>query len=242
MPKKTSLYQKISFILFGLFLTIVILEIGLRIDGFIILSFQERRNIQSIKHKGTCRIMCLGESTTQKQYPPYLEKILNERNIGIKFSVIDKGLAAIGTTTILSLLETNLNKYKPDIVVTMMGCNDGKGIMYYRDIPEADTEIFKHCRVYRFGRLIYMHILTKLKKEGIYRLNNVSSNIKTKSDSQGDKKDPEAKDFYQNNRELFEKEQTFKKAIELNPENNSVYEALGKLYISQGRFSEVEQL
>jgi len=241
MLKKTSLLQKIVLVLFGLFLTIIILEIGLRIGGFAMLSLQEYKNLQSIKQKGTCRIMCLGESTTQNQYPPYLEKILNQRNIGIKFNVIDKGLVAIRTTAIVSQLEANLDNYQPDIIVTMMGCNDDK-IMYYRDIPEANTEIFKHCRVYRFGRLIYMHILTKLKKEGIYRLNNLSSNIKTKSGSQGDKKDPRAKDFYQNNRELFEREQAFKKAIELNPNSDSVYVELDQLYRDQGRFAESEQL
>jgi tetratricopeptide (TPR) repeat protein len=184
--------------------------------------------------------MCLGESTTQGQYPPFLEEILNQRNIGIKFSVIDKGIGGTNTEVILSELEANLDKYRPDMVVTMMGCNDGRGIMYYKDIPEANTMIFKHCRVYRFMRLIYMHILNKLKKEGIYGLNDSSLNRKTKSDSKGYKQDAGVKGFYQKNKEI-EEEQVLKKAIELNPNDDSAYIKLGGLYKEQGKFAESEQ-
>ncbi len=53
--------------------------------------------------------MCLGESTTalggRYSYPRQLENVLNERNTGIKFSVINKGIAATDTTMIASLLE-----------------------------------------------------------------------------------------------------------------------------------------
>ena len=51
-------------IIFGLFLCIVLLEIGLRIGGFIFLSQQEYKNRVTIIRKGTYRIMCFGESTT----------------------------------------------------------------------------------------------------------------------------------------------------------------------------------
>lgn len=88
---KTSFRQKILLIILGLSLTFVILEIGLRLEGFVLLSIQEYKNRVSLKQKGTYRIMCLGESTTQGQYPGFLEEILNQRNIGIRFSVIDKG-------------------------------------------------------------------------------------------------------------------------------------------------------
>jgi len=147
IPKKTLLWQKIILSSLGLFLVALTLEIGLRASGFIMLSIQEYKNLQSIKEKGSCRIMCLGESTTQNQYPPHLEEILNKRDIGIKFSVIDKGMASIDTGVVLAQLEANLDKYQPDIVVTMIGCNDRR-TMYYQDIPESDAWLFRHCRVY----------------------------------------------------------------------------------------------
>jgi hypothetical protein len=39
----------------------------------------------------------LGESTPQGRYPPLLEELLNRRNTGKKYSVIDKGIAGTNT-------------------------------------------------------------------------------------------------------------------------------------------------
>ncbi|MCX5702464.1 MAG: hypothetical protein NTW64_05805, partial [Candidatus Omnitrophica bacterium] len=80
---RTPFRQRIILLLFGLSLFFVLLEAGLRLGGFILLSLQEYRNNLSIRQKGAYRIICLGESTTQNQYPPFLEEILNQRNIGI---------------------------------------------------------------------------------------------------------------------------------------------------------------
>ena len=171
--RKVSFLQRIATILCGLFLAVLILEIGLRLSGLIMLSLQEYKNLQAIQEKGSCRIMCLGESTTQAQYPPYLEEIMNKRNIGVKISVLDKGMTSIDTGVILAQLESNLDKYQPDIVITMMGCNDRR-TMYYQDIPDSDSWLFRHCRVYRFSRLIYMHILKKLKQEDIYSVKKLT--------------------------------------------------------------------
>ncbi|MBU4473202.1 MAG: hypothetical protein KJ842_03510, partial [Candidatus Omnitrophica bacterium] len=95
LQPKVSPKQKIALVLFGLFLFFVLLEAGLRLGGFILLSIQEHRNLQSIKQKGAYRILCLGESTTQGQYPQFLEQVLNQRNIGVRFSVVDKGRGGV---------------------------------------------------------------------------------------------------------------------------------------------------
>jgi hypothetical protein len=59
------------------FLFFVFLEASLRLGGFILLSIQENRNLQSLKQRGAYRILCLGESTTQGQYPQFLEQALS---------------------------------------------------------------------------------------------------------------------------------------------------------------------
>ena len=259
-PVKTALLlrKKITIIIFGLFLFFVLLEVSLRLGGFILLSMQEYRNLQSIKQKGAYRIMCLGESTTQNQYPVYLEEILNQHNVGIKFSVIDKGLTASNTGEILGQLETNLEKYQPDIVVVMMGSNDRK-IMYYRDIPEAYTWLFRHCRVYRFSRIIYMHILKKLKKEDVYSFNMaipvLNTAYRNHSEPLAAKKSSEKtvefkfKDdsvyarlgrVYKEQGKLYESEQIFNKAIGLNSKDDSAYVGLGSVYKDQAKYSDAE--
>jgi len=129
--QKTTFWQKTALIRLGLFLGIVALEIGLRFSGFIILSLQERSNRLSLLEKGEYIILCLGESTTadggDNSYPRWLERILNTELKGIKFSVVNKGLWACNTADIVAGLENNLDTYKPDLVITMMGINDGLG-------------------------------------------------------------------------------------------------------------------
>ena len=260
---KISFRQKIILVLVSLFLFFMFLEVSLRLGGLILLSIQEHRNMQSIKQKGAYCILCLGESTTQGQYPQFLEEALSQRNIGVRFSVVDKGRGGANTQTILSQVELYIDECHPDMVVTMMGCNDN-GIMYYQDILESDTWLFRHCRVYRFSRIIYMHILKKLKKEGIYGLNRLDSGRKaklenassvaekinlsneeliekvTKLNSKGDKKSPGLRSPYLSRSKSPEIEESLRKAIDLNPKNDNAYAKLGGLYRYDGQFSQSE--
>jgi len=215
---KIIIFHKIGVILLGVFFLIITLELGLRLGGFLFTSRQEYGNKVSLKQKGTCRIMCLGESTTAGQYPPYLENILNQRNIGIKFSVIDKGCSGIRTRDILLNLENNLYKYKPDMVITMMGCNDSS-IAYYKDIPEANTWIFRHCRSYRFIRLIAMHIVTKTQE---IRAEQVFKKAVTLN-PQDIGAYVELGRVYNAQGKLAEAEQVFKKAVTLNPQDIGLF-------------------
>ena len=159
--KKNSIAGKIIALLLGVAFSMLILEMGLRGGVFLFTFLQKHNNRASFAQKGAYRILCMGESTTAGQYPRFLEEILNRNKAVLKFSVIDNGIFAATTLSILLKLESSLDKYKPDMVVVMMGCND-RHIMYYCDIPEADTRLFDCCRVYRFARIIYMEISGKM--------------------------------------------------------------------------------
>ena len=270
---KIILRQKIAFIILGLFLCFILLEAGLRLGEFVFLSLQEHRNIVSLKQKGQYRIMCLGESTTafggNSSYPAQLEEVLNRRNIGIKFSVINLGIPGINTTFIVNRLEDNLSRYKPDMVITMMGAADGSEMLPYEDERTSKTCIFlKSLRTYKLTRLIWSHMITKLRKAGFCvpagnnqtakRLHQDSLKNKFKEmhkeqnffqDEQSFKDalvlDPKDERAY-NERAFIEGkpaevEQAFKKALELNPDSDSVYIKLGKFYLVLGRFTEAEQ-
>ncbi|MEI8218510.1 MAG: hypothetical protein WCG51_05640, partial [Elusimicrobiota bacterium] len=53
-----------------------------------------------VDDRGAYRILCLGESTTDGQYPWHLEELLNARSRGVVFKVIDKGRIAATTDLI----------------------------------------------------------------------------------------------------------------------------------------------
>ncbi len=236
---KITLRQKTILVIFGLFLTLTILEVGLRLGGFIILSLQERRNLLSIKQRGEYRIICFGESTTQGQYPSYLEAILNQRKIGIKFSVIDKGIVGTNTGFIVSQLEANLDKYQPDLVVTMMGINDFGVHMPYEAGSTAQIMLFfKSFRTYKLTRLLWLHIITKAKEMGFYKLQKNNWFIKR---FEHNLQETRLKVAYTKEDNLIRQETSFKKALELNPQNDRAYAELGRLYINQGKLVEAEQ-
>jgi len=166
--RKTTLGQKIALLLFGLLLGLILLEIGLRTAGFVFTYLQERDNQRSLKDRNEYIILCLGESTTaiggKNSYPRQLEKILNDRNLGTKISVINKGIVGTNTAAILSRLEEYLNSYQPDMVITMMGINEGMGARNYEDTAEVTPNFFlSDFRVYKLFRLLWDRVHYNIK-------------------------------------------------------------------------------
>ncbi len=101
------------------------MEIFLRIGGFVVLRLQDYRNHFNSNDRRSYRILCLGESMTfGSYYPQYLEEILNKKHLSRTFQVVNKGISGITSGQIVGLLEPLLNKYKPDMVIVMMGLAD----------------------------------------------------------------------------------------------------------------------
>lgn len=121
---KTSLRQKILLIFFGVILTFIILEITLRIVGFVYLANTGYWKKDVPKASNEYRILCLGESTTYDQWPQKVETLLNQSDSPRTFTLIDKGLGGTNSGVILSRVEENLNKFRPHMVIAMMGIND----------------------------------------------------------------------------------------------------------------------
>lgn len=164
IPSPTTLPKKAALILLGICLCLILLEAGMRIGGAAFLFFQESQNLRSLKKHGY-RVLCLGESTTADQYPRFLEEELNRRGQGIQFSVIDKGTPSVNTDVILGQLEADLDKYKPDLVVTMMGINDvGRHMPLEVKNSPAFVRWLLSLRVVKLARLLGFHMREKVKQ------------------------------------------------------------------------------
>jgi tetratricopeptide (TPR) repeat protein len=239
--QKIPLRHKTILTICGIFFCVILIEIGLRMGGFIFLSLQEHRNRISAYKKGAYRIMCLGESTTatggEGAYSYQLEKILNESNIGIKFRVINKGIVCASSSYILAQLEDNLDRYKPEMVTAMIGINDSH-IKYYEDIPDINNILFNRFRTYRFLRIAWMHILNKAREKGIREPEENKNGVKLQlspfnSGSNG---------RYAKHIDSTQSEKLLKRPIELNPINDKALFELGWLYTDKGEFAQAEDI
>jgi tetratricopeptide (TPR) repeat protein len=247
--KKNSpalLLQKIGLIFFGLVLTLVIVESGLRLSGWLFGSIQELRNRDAIQKKGTYRIMCLGESTTAMQYPPYLEEILNEKSAEVKFSVIDKGVSGTITDTILLRLEDNLDDYHPDMVITMMGINDNPVHMPRETLSNSPVANFlKSFRIYKLFRWLELHLSAKIRDLGWAKLPFPQGDEKEKREQ----REPVSKykalvkqgNIFREQRKYEDAEAAYKQAIALEPQKDEAYYELGDTYRELTRYPEAEK-
>lgn len=190
-----------------------------------------------MERKGDYRILCLGESTTYGEYPRFLERILNQANIGVRFSVVNKGIPGTNTTAILSRIEADLEEYHPQMVVAMMGINDFGEHMPLGMVPHAKgADFIQSLRIYKLASLLGLHLRTKAEALGLYK-------------PHGDPLKPgddaallRLGRLYQERNELTQAERLFKKAIDMNPESSKAYEELGWNYRHQDKMPQAEEL
>lgn len=217
--------RKPALIIFGIFLSLIILEASLRLAGFVYLSWQDYRNSRALKEadKGEYRILCLGESTTafggEGSYPAQLEKIMNQRLEGKRFSVINKGLPGVDTTVIISELKRNIAKYQPRMIIAMMGINDtqetGKGSAF------KAKALIKTLRVYKLARMLY----ERLRSRDILRKTYL-----------------ERGEYHLERQHYYEAQELFGKVVELFPGKASGYLGLAKCYVEQRMYSQVQKM
>ena len=259
-----SLRQKAALVILGVALSAFIVESTLRIAGFAYLSSQECLNKLSYNRFNLkqYRILCLGESTTACEgdtaYPRQLEGILNQKIPGMEFKVINKGVPGTDTSGILGELEDNLKKYKPHMVIAMMGINDDIDLI--GDASPRGSLIpvktaIKNLRIYKLARLISVRL------REAYFLGNLY--LERGRDYQAQGRYSEAQEMYKKSMALnnsnpvpyvdlawcydeqgriLAAEETFKKAIAIKPKDYSAYIELGQFYQEHKHYPEAEAI
>jgi len=235
MNIKTTQRQKIALVFLGFLLTIILLESGLRLGGFVLTYIQEHKNRIALKQQDAFRVMCIGESTTaiggKDSYPSQLEKILNQNDIGLACTVFNKGIIATNTTILLSALEENLDRYNPDIVIAMMGVNDivEPDLMCEEYQTKKQPFFIQSFKVYKLFNMLGMHMRAKL-QEASHNLPKTAQEYFTIG------REYCVQGKYQDARNIFDK-------VEAEyPEAYQVYIERGYLYRLEGRHDEAEDI
>ncbi|MFH2020934.1 MAG: hypothetical protein ABIJ34_05940 [archaeon] len=78
-----------------------------------------------LEEKGNSfRIIVIGESLTKGNealWPELIEEILNGANLSCNFIVYNEAIPDANTSYLLSKLDDNLMRYRPDLVISMIG-------------------------------------------------------------------------------------------------------------------------
>jgi len=151
--------QKVFLVFFGVFLAFLLLETGLRVAGFLLSSNQLRNIFLKEENEDVFRIICIGESTTglggKNSYPSQLENILNQSGNGRRFLVFNLGQPAKNLAYIINRLPKWLEKFKPDLAITMLGINDE---VYLDKIEPESHYIWETLKVYKLFRWIILSL------------------------------------------------------------------------------------
>lgn len=230
----------------GIFIALLVIELAAQTADYSVIAIQKYINEQKVKKEGVCRIMCIGESNTQGQYPTLLEEELNKNSKNIKYVVIDCGLCGEDTAYVADTFQSNLDKYKPNIVVAMIGVLDDGPLYRSKDNGGIydDNSFVKRLKLYRLYTLVKFNLMRR-ELDGINLYMYISDKIGVKkvysNDSSAQKYIDDGKNSkYQ--KEYLKAEHSFIKALERDPGNKDGYVQLSKLYIEEKRFDEAEMI
>ncbi|MDD4909343.1 MAG: tetratricopeptide repeat protein [Candidatus Omnitrophica bacterium] len=222
--------ERAASIAFGIVLFFLLLELGMRAGAALLAYSQEHRNIVSLRQKHTCRIVCLGESTTaggMYSYPARLEEVLNNAGIGREFSVINKGVVGIDTSGILAGLDGVLDKYEPDIVIAMMGANDERPhLLFHVDSGSTIVDLLAGLKTVKLARMLWFNINSRIRPPRAIRSATENSTVYF-----------DLGQFYRDRREYVKAEEMFRAAAQENTADYRPYFELGCLYKKRGDFS-----
>ncbi len=157
-----KVWRKALLVLFGLVLAVALAEIGMRIVGLALISSQRAGSQIKPSDSDAIRILCLGESTTAEMFsdrgdmawPKALERILNSSGKK-RYRVYNVARPGLITSMIASDLARSLADYRPHVVVSMMGVNDGNLSTRY---DETGSSVLGELRVVKLVRwLMHAH-------------------------------------------------------------------------------------
>ena len=249
--KLFEICKKILLMSLGIFLSLIVIESVLQTFSAVYSFKKSHGNKISMSKKTAYKILCLGESTTDGQYPWHLEEVLNAKDIGVKFAIIDKGRGGTVTETILEHLNKYLDEFNPDMVVTMVGINDDRRDLVAFELKSGHW--YSALKSLKLVRLLKIHIEAKL-------LDLNGGRVKASNNNQKDKKsaaiflkaieiNPKNEEAYARLGNLYKEQKRYRKAetmflkaIEINPKNEETYIGIGRLYGAQKKYSEAQAI
>lgn len=162
-------------ILPSLVISLVILEAGLRIAGFLYTKdcHIDKYKISKELTSNSFNILCVGDSYTyglgashEYNYPEQLSKMLNENNIMGLIKVQNLGSPGGNSYRILRIFRENINRYNPVLVIAMVGMNNYWNLEGKQSFPrnpilgKLNLDIHS-LRLYKLFKIIKINLQNK---------------------------------------------------------------------------------
>jgi len=255
-----AVIKRLLYLAFGL----ILLEMLLRSGGFVWLHGKDFVNgiiYESNSPANAYRILALGESTTEgggsDAWPNQLERILNDISTTMKFKVYNKGVGGTNSSFIVARLKGHIHKYRPDMVITMMGANDNSNNPFIYEVGAFERVSFflKNSRVCKLTKLILSSIDSAMRKNGweINKMTKLDCSLLMSGDESLRYGRNDGRVLIENfsrgqNIEemdlaggLDHAEAIVKKEIAFNRRNVKAYIALARIYLEKSRFIEAKE-
>ena len=165
------IFNKCLLIIYGIFIAIGLLELGLRIGGYVYL---EKNDPPDIK-KNAYRILCLGDSFTygvgaprDQSYPSQLLALLKIKREDTPVSVINYGYGGQNTSQLLYRLSSDIERLDPHLIILLTGLNNRWnywGLSDYLKVATVWERVEKHLycsRVYKLLVVLYHRFNQKM--------------------------------------------------------------------------------
>ncbi|MBU1869785.1 MAG: tetratricopeptide repeat protein [Candidatus Omnitrophica bacterium] len=168
--------NKFMALILGIISSLFLLEIILRITGFIHLHEATRNKIIH-KEENSYTILCLGDSLTfgigaqkDKNFPRQLENLLNKGANGKQIKVINRGIGGQNTAMILDRFEDYIDEMNPDLIILLAGgANFWNPYGYGRRLHKEDIgyklqDYLYSTKIFKLIKLLSLKIENKTKQ------------------------------------------------------------------------------
>lgn len=155
-----------------LFIGLSILELALRMGGMIYLGFEGLSGSRSGEDE-PYRILCLGDSSTvgwENAWPGQLQMLLDQSNPG-RYKIYNAAVAGTGIEYLLSKLESNIDKYRPDMIITMIGFGNSESPFVFLGNEEGRQKSLEGLRTYKLAGLLANAFLNRAWPDGTAKKN-----------------------------------------------------------------------
>lgn len=180
--KRKLIRNKICISIFSFIFFLILLEIILRIMGYIYFSKQVSSDgifSRFKKEKGMYNILCLGDSFTfgggvdaKDTYPSQLQRILDSNYAHKSIKVINGGYCEINSAQVLQRLPKNIRYYNPDAVILLVGASSRFNFIGFnkeKTIYSKLKDAIYNLRVYKMLKIVILNLKVRFLLRGLKR-------------------------------------------------------------------------